>query len=44
VAKRLVELGVGADMLTSKGYGQDMPVADNNTEEGRAQNRRMDSP
>jgi outer membrane protein OmpA-like peptidoglycan-associated protein/uncharacterized protein YidB (DUF937 family) len=42
VAKRLGELGVGADMLTSKGYGQDMPVADNNTEEGRAQNRRME--
>jgi outer membrane protein OmpA-like peptidoglycan-associated protein/uncharacterized protein YidB (DUF937 family) len=42
VAKRLVELGVGADMLTSKGYGQTMPVADNSTEEGRAQNRRIE--
>jgi outer membrane protein OmpA-like peptidoglycan-associated protein len=42
VAKRLIELGVAADMLTSKGYGQDRPVTDNSTEEGRAQKRRME--
>lgn len=41
VVKRLGELGVGAGVLTSKGYGQDKPVADNDTEEGRAQNRRI---
>lgn len=42
VNKRLVELGVGADVLSSKGYGQDKPVADNGTAEGRAQNRRIE--
>lgn len=42
VVKRLGELGVGAGMLGSKGYGQDKPVADNGTAEGRAQNRRIE--
>lgn len=42
VKTRLGELGVDAAMLTSKGYGQDKPVADNATVEGRAQNRRIE--
>ncbi|WP_434030891.1 OmpA family protein [[Pseudomonas] boreopolis] len=41
VQRKLVELGAPADRLAAKGYGQDAPVADNATEEGRAQNRRM---
>jgi outer membrane protein OmpA-like peptidoglycan-associated protein len=42
VASQLVSNGVDAAMLTSKGYGQDKPIADNGTEQGRAKNRRME--
>jgi len=38
----LIQSGVASDALSSKGYGQDKPVADNATEEGRNQNRRME--
>lgn len=37
----LTALGVDAQRLTAKGYGSDHPIADNKTEEGRAQNRRI---
>ena len=36
----LIERGVNADRLTYRGYGESRPVADNDTPEGRAQNRR----
>ena len=42
VLKALVSLGVDADRITSVGMGQDFPIASNDTEEGRAQNRRVD--
>jgi OmpA-OmpF porin, OOP family len=42
VTAKLVELGVDGAMLSGKGYGQNKPIAENATEEGRAQNRRME--
>jgi len=42
VTAKLVELGVDGAMLSGKGYGQDKPIAENATEEGRARNRRME--
>lgn len=41
VVKRLVELGIDKARIKSEGYGDKNPVASNDTEEGRAQNRRM---
>ena len=38
----LVELGVEQKRLSAVGYGKDRPIADNKTEEGRAQNRRVE--
>jgi len=34
--------GIDVKRLTSAGYGQDKPIADNNTEEGRTKNRRVE--
>ena len=41
VMDALVAQGVDASRLTSEGYGDQHPVADNSTEEGRALNRRI---
>jgi OmpA-OmpF porin, OOP family len=38
----LVSSGVAGDRVTTKGAGQDQPVASNDTEEGRARNRRLE--
>ena len=42
VRNYLVSKGVAADRLTAKGYGESSPVADNETEEGRFKNRRVE--
>jgi outer membrane protein OmpA-like peptidoglycan-associated protein len=41
VRNELVRLGVPGERLEAEGYGQEHPVADNSTEAGRAQNRRI---
>ena len=38
----LIAQGCKADKLTAKGYGATQPIADNTTEEGKQQNRRVE--
>jgi outer membrane protein OmpA-like peptidoglycan-associated protein len=42
VRNYLIMHGIDPDRLIAKGYGESMPIADNNTEEGRALNRRIE--
>jgi outer membrane protein OmpA-like peptidoglycan-associated protein len=42
VVKALIDRGVSSDRLISAGYGPDQPIDTNETEEGRAQNRRVE--
>jgi OmpA-OmpF porin, OOP family len=42
VADYLVKAGLPADRFTATGYGSTQPVASNDTDEGRAQNRRIE--
>jgi len=42
IVNKLVELGIAKDRLTAVGKGQNSPIADNNTDEGRAKNRRVE--
>jgi adhesin transport system outer membrane protein len=41
VRNALIERGIDPSRLKSVGYGEMEPIADNNTEEGRTQNRRV---
>ncbi|MBL7698594.1 MAG: OmpA family protein [Chitinophagaceae bacterium] len=41
VSSYLRTRGVAGPRMTTKGYGESAPVADNNTDDGRAQNRRV---
>lgn len=42
VRMALVRAGVDASRVVAQGYGKDFPVADNSTDSGRAQNRRVE--
>lgn len=42
VLKHLVNKGISADRMVPHGYGQSQPIADNETAEGRATNRRVE--
>ena len=41
VMHEIIVLGVDPSRMDAKGYGEDHPVADNSTDAGRAQNRRI---
>ena len=40
VRKYLISKGIAAERITAKGYGQAMPIANNDTDTGKAKNRR----
>lgn len=42
VMRAIVAGGIAANRLSAAGFGQERPVADNRTEEGRAKNRRVE--
>jgi outer membrane protein OmpA-like peptidoglycan-associated protein len=42
VMKQLESMGISADRLTSKGYGESKPFGPNDTPEGKAANRRVE--
>ncbi len=42
VMEYLVEHGIPEGMLTSKGFGESKPIADNDTPEGKEKNRRVE--
>jgi len=42
VKKALVEFGVDANRLTTKGYGESKPLVENNSPENKAKNRRVE--
>jgi outer membrane protein OmpA-like peptidoglycan-associated protein len=43
VVRYLVKLGITPQRLVSHGYGADTPIATNETDEGRAENRRVEA-
>ena len=41
VMGEISRLGVDPSRMSAKGYGEESPIADNSTEEGRQKNRRI---
>ena len=41
VMQQLMSMGIAPDRLTAQGYGDQYPIGDNSTPEGRAKNRRI---
>ena len=42
VMSYLVHKGIDVNKITAKGYGEEVPIADNKSKEGRASNRRVE--
>ena len=42
VRDSLIQMGISPSRITAVGYGQEFPIADNGTAEGRSQNRRVE--
>ena len=42
VKAALVSKGISSDRIKTVGYGQDKPIADNASEDGKAKNRRVE--
>lgn len=42
VKDQLIKMGIAASRLTAKGYGESKPISDNNSLDGKANNRRVE--